>query len=229
MSLPVRRVEWKPCRRIIPSRFPPVELFERVADLQDYDAVKELESLTNPRLRGTAGAGRPLRGELAGRGASVIMAPFAHPNPDGSRFSDGGWGAFYAAKDLDTAIAETRHHRERFMRATGQPGMELEMRVYAVDLEGDLHDLRGRKASDPLVYHSDDYAQARQLARALRNNGSEGVVYDSVRHDGGECAAVFHPSPLSNARQSHHLCYVWSGERIVNCYVKRPLKGLPGA
>ena len=36
-------VEWKPCWRIVPSRFPPVQLFERVADPDDLEAVFELE------------------------------------------------------------------------------------------------------------------------------------------------------------------------------------------
>ena len=48
------------------------------------------------------------------------MAAFTHLNPEGSRFSDGSWGVFYAGNDLNTAIAETRHHRERFLRNAAQ-------------------------------------------------------------------------------------------------------------
>ncbi|MCY4230848.1 MAG: hypothetical protein OXF26_08240, partial [Alphaproteobacteria bacterium] len=55
MTLPVARIEWKPCWRIIPSRFPPVQLFERVTDSDDLEAVFELDALTNPRLRDEAG------------------------------------------------------------------------------------------------------------------------------------------------------------------------------
>ena len=39
MKLPVTRIEWKPCWRIIPSRFPPVQLFERVTDPDDLEAI----------------------------------------------------------------------------------------------------------------------------------------------------------------------------------------------
>ena len=151
------------------------------------------------------------------------MAAFTHLNPQGSRFSDGTWGVFYAANDLDTAIAETKHHRERFMRATEQPRTELDMRVYLVDLAGDLHDLRGRKETYPLVYHDDSYAVGQNLARRLRGDGSNGVVYDSVRRAGGECAAVFIPRLLSNCRQERHLCYVWDGTRIATIYEKSVL------
>ena len=128
---------------------------------------------------------------------------------------------FYAAGDLDTAIAETRHHRARFMRATAQPRMELDMRVYAIDLDGDLHDLRGRRAALPLVYRRDEYAASQHLAKALREGGSNGIAYDSVRRDGGECAAVFRPPLLANARQERHLCHVWDGRQIATVYEKR--------
>ena len=144
------------------------------------------------------------------------MAAFTHLNPDGSRFSDGICGVFYAARDLDTAIAETKHHRERFMSATGQGRMELDMRVYLVDLDGDLHDLRGRSDSRPSVYHGNDYTAGRHL----REVGWNGIAYDSVRRAGGECVAVFWPRLVSNARQERHLCYVRNGRQIVSIYEK---------
>jgi hypothetical protein len=223
MTLPVARIEWKPCWRIIPSRFPPIQLFERVTDPDDLEAIFELESITNPRLRDEVGDIRlvPPDERISGPGTSIIMAAFTHLNPDGSRFSDGSYGVFYAANGLDTAIAETKHHREKFMRATSQAHMELDMRVYVIDLDGDLHELRGRKSAYPLVYHNDNYVAGQHLAKTLRTNGSNGIAYDSVRHDGGECVAVFRPRLLSNARQERHLCYVWDGRQIASVYEKR--------
>ena len=50
MNIPVTLVTWLPCWRIIPSRFPPIDWFERVADPADLEAIYELESLTNDRL-----------------------------------------------------------------------------------------------------------------------------------------------------------------------------------
>jgi hypothetical protein len=225
MTLPVARIEWKPCWRIIPSRFPPIQLFERVTDPDDLEAIFELESITNPRLRDEVGDIRlvPPDERISGPGTSIIMAAFTHLNPDGSRFSDGSYGVFYAANGLETAIAETKHHREKFMRATSQAHMELDMRVYVIDLGGDLHELRGQKSAYPLVYHNDNYAAGQHLAKTLRTNGSNGIAYDSVRHDGGECVAVFRPRLLSNARQERHLCYVWNGRRIDSVYEKREL------
>ena len=64
------------------------------------------------------------------------------------------YGVFYAAHDLETAIGETRYHRERFMQATQQDRMELDMRVYTLALNGTLHDIRGQKKKLTAVYSS---------------------------------------------------------------------------
>ena len=225
MTPPIARIRWQPCYRIIPSRFPPILLFERVADPQDLEAVFALEALTNPRLRDEVGDIRlvPPDEQISGPGSSIVMAAFTHLNPQGSRFSDGSYGVFYAGRELETAIAETRYHRERFLRATAQGPMELDMRVYAVDLDGDLHDLRVASAENPLLYHPDNYSPAQRLARQLRAAGSNGIAYDSVRKAGGSCAAVFRPRLLSNARQERHHCYVWNGQKVATVYEKRAL------
>ena len=220
---PLARVRWQPSWRIVPSRFPPISIFERVADPADLDAVIAIESLTNERLRDEIGEIGlvPPADRISGPGSSAIMAAFTHPNPDGSRFADGSYGVYYAAREIDTAIAETCHHRERFMRATREPRMELDMRVYVAELKASLHDLRGQGARYPGVYHRENYAAGRALGTRLRKSGSDGIVYDSVRHDGGECVAVFRPRVLANCRQERHLCYVWNGEKIAYVYEKR--------
>ena len=196
-----------------------------MTDPDDLEAVFALEALTNPRLRHEAGAIElvPPEDRISGPGTAVVTAAFTHLNPTGSRFSDGTYGVFYAANDLDTAIAETKHHRERFLSATAQARMELDMRVYLVDLNGNLHDLRGQKAAQPLVYHNDNYAAGQHLARTLRAAGSNGIAYDSVRWTGGECVAVFRPPLLSNARQERHLRYVWNGQKVETVYEKREI------
>ena len=151
--MPIVRIEWKPCWRIIPSRFPPVRLFERVTDPDDLEAIFEPDALTNPRLRDEAGdiALVPPEDRISAPGTTIIMAAFTQLNPSGCRFSDGTYGVFHAANDINTAIAGTGYHREQLLSATDQPHMELDMRVYLVDLDGDLHDLRSQKAAQPLI------------------------------------------------------------------------------
>lgn len=150
---------------------------------------------------------------LTGEGATPIMAAFTHLNPEGSRFSDGSYGVYYAGRSLDTAIAETRYHRERFLERTKEAPIELDMRTYLADLNADLHDIRGR---DDLaeVYDPGSYQAGQALGRELRALGSSGIVYDSVRDSGAPCAAVFRPRALSRCVQGPHFGYVWDGSRI---------------
>jgi hypothetical protein len=223
--LPISSVRWRPCYRIIPSRFPPINLFERVTDPADLETVLEIESMTNDRLRDEVGVLSLVASEdrISGPGTSPIMAAFTHLPPYGSRFTDGSFGVFYAGRTLDTAIAETKHHREAFLRATGEPRIELDMRVYAVDLDAMLHDVRGMKDTMPEIYDPDSYAASQSLAIEIRNSGSSGLAYDSVRNPGGECVAIFRPRVLANCRQERHLTYVWDGSSITTVYEKRDL------
>ena len=229
MTTAVIHVSWLPCWRIIPSRFPPIDLFERVADPAELEAIYALESLTNAHVRDEIGELHlvPQHDRISGRGSSDIMAAFTHLNPAGSRFSDGTYGVFYAGYVLDTAIAETRHRREQFLRATSEPPMELDMRVLLADLRERFHDIRGRQGELPEVYAAMSYSVSQALGKRLRGQNSWGIIYDSVRHPGGECAAVFRPPALSNCRQERHLCYVWDGTQIISVYRKSSLRRMP--
>jgi hypothetical protein len=223
--IPTSVVRWLPCYRIIPSRFPPINLFERVTDPADLETVLEIESMTNDRLRDEVGALNLVAPEdrISGPGTSPIMAAFTHLPPYGSRFTDGSFGVFYAGRTLDTSIAETKHHREAFLRATSEPRIELDMRVYAVDLDTMLHDIRGMKDTMAEVYDPSSYAASQALAIEIRTSGSSGLAYDSVRNRDGECVAIFKPRVLSNCRQERHLTYVWDGSSISTIYEKRDL------
>lgn len=158
------------------------------------------------------------------------MAAFTHLNPNGSRFSDGRYGVFYAAREKETAIAETRYHQARFLAATAQPPIDLQMRLQWVDIEGRFTDLR-RLPADHAVYSRDSYAASRALAAPLqvaataepsRAAGAppSGVVYRSVRHTGGQCIGAFHPGPVSACRHAAYLLYRWDGQVMTDVLEK---------
>lgn len=228
LGLPRVEVQWNPCYRIIPSRFPPIQLFERVADPGDLDAVFAVESLTNARLRDEVGELSlvPPHERVTGPGASWIMAPFTHVSSPGGRFSTPYFGAYYAARDIVTAIAETVYHRQRFLAATREAPTEVDMRVLQAQLRSDLHDLRGQRETRRDLYDPGDYGASQRFATGLRGQGSHGVVYDSVRHAEGQCAAIYTPRALSKCRQGAHLTYVWDGARITSGYEKSGLRQL---
>jgi len=215
MTFPLSPVQWRPSYRVVPSRFPPIDLFERVAEPGDWDLLNLLEGETSTRLREEAGAIHMVREEdrRYGPGWTPVMAAFCHFNGQGSRFSDGTFGVYYCALSEATAIAETRYHAERFLRESSEPPMQLQQRVYLSDLDGTLHDLRGDPNAAPLL-DPDDWRAGQALGRQAWEAHADGIVYPSVRDPDGECAAVLRPPVMSATRQGRHLGYQWDGERI---------------
>lgn len=221
-EIAVRRIRWQPAWRIVPTRYPTIYIFDRIAEPDDFDALYALEALTNDRLRDEAGAIElvPPADRVLGPGSGPIMAAFTHLNPEGSRFSDGQYGVFYAAHDRVTAIAETQHHHGRFLAATSQPAMQLSMRLYSVRISAQLHDLRPPGAVPDSIHAPSSYADSQALGRKLRQMGSAGVVYRSVRHATGECVGLFKPKGASQCVHAAYLLYVWNGQGFTDVFEK---------
>jgi hypothetical protein len=150
------------------------------------------------------------------------MAAFTHLNGQGSRFTDGSYGVYYAAHSIDTAIVETAFHRGRFLAATAEAPIEIDMRSYAADISGEFHDIRGGARCYAAICAPDPaaYGTAQNFARGLRAQGANGIAYDSVRDPGGECVAVFKPRAIAPVVQGPHYCYVWNGTAISDIYIK---------
>jgi hypothetical protein len=222
-DIPVVNTVWRPSYRIIPSRYPVVGLYDRIADPTDLDVVFAIEAITNPRIRDEVGQ-LPLvpPGErISGAGSTMIMAAFTHLNPDGSRFSDGSYGVYYAAHELDTAVAEVSHHRALFLARTREPDIEVDMRVITAQLDAPLHDLGRLGESAAALLDPKHYEVPQTLGRLLRESGSWGVQYPSVRREGGLCVGVFRPKALRGAKSAAHLALHWDGQRITHWYEKR--------
>jgi RES domain len=226
-DLAVCDLDWTPCHRLVASHFPTVGLYDSIARPEDLDVVFAIEALTNPRLRQEMRALSlvPLAHRVTGPGATLVMAAFTHLNPEGSRFSDGSYGVYYAAHTLDTAIAEVSHHRARFLARTAEPAIDIDLRWIKADLRSAAHDIRAvaTPATTALaeVYHPDQYGSGQVLGAALRKLGSAALVFDSVRHPGGQCVAVFAPKALSRARAAGHLGMHWDGRTITHWFEKR--------
>ncbi|MEO5843716.1 MAG: RES family NAD+ phosphorylase [Caldimonas sp.] len=226
----VRRVSWRPSYRLIPSRYPTVGLYDAIADPADLDVVFAIEALANPRIRDEIGELSlvPKEERVSGPGATPVMAAFTHLNPEGSRFSDGTYGVYYAAHSLETAIAEVSHHRGVFLRRTREPAIDVDMRLVTASVEAELHDLldvedAGAANSDRYasVLDPDDYGPSQGLGSRLRAAQSWGIRYPSVRHAGGECVGIFRPRALRHAKAAAHLALHWDGTRITHWYEKR--------
>jgi hypothetical protein len=212
--IPVVRLQWRAANRIISTRFPSVGILDRLVDPGEIDTLLAIDARTNPRLNDELGAIAliPPEERAVGPGASVIMAPFAHVNPNGSRFSDGRFGVFYAANRTSTALAEVRYHRERFLTFSHEAPQTIELMLYEAAVRGDFHDIRER--SNLGWYSPTSYARSQPLGARLHDAGSNGLVYRSVRDPKGQCVAVFRPSRISRCRPVKPLFAHWDGSRI---------------
>ena len=216
-----RRVRWSRSYRIIPSRYPPIDLFERIGDPSEWEVLAEIEGRTNDRLRDQIGDISVVSNadRIAGPGASAVMASFTHRGP--SRFSDGSFGVYYAGESIGTSIAETAYHRAEFLARTAEPSCRIELRAYIARIDALLHDVR---KGFPGVHAADDWGRGQALGFELQRQGSDGVLYKSVRRKGGECIGAFRPRVIRRTRagytlQGPHLYYRWDGKRIVDYLV----------
>ncbi len=228
-AVPLARVSWRPSYRLIPSRYPTVGLYDAIADPSDLEVVFAIEALANPRVRDEIGELSlvPPGERISGPGATPVMAAFTHMNPEGSRFSDGSYGVYYAAHSLETAVLEVGHHRAEFLRRTDEPAIDIDLRLITASVEAELHDLLDPAAAAPAlrglasVLDPDDYGPSQSLGRRLRAAGSWGLRWPSVRHERGECVGIFRPKALRHAKAASHYAMHWDGTRFSHWYEKR--------
>jgi hypothetical protein len=212
------RIVWPRAWRIIATRYPPIDLFERVSDNPAvWEALIELEQATNPRVRNEAGniSLVPAARRVSGPNASWVMAPFTHVNPKGSRFSNGTYGVYYAAEQLETALRETVHHFERFAADSHDPPRREPMRVLLGNIDHSFDEIDSLPADQRhAVLDKNSYAASRPFASDRRNKNSDGLSYPSVRHAGGRCIGAFWPNVVGIPLQERHLQYEWDGKKV---------------
>jgi hypothetical protein len=217
-GVPTNRVQWPGARRIVRSRFPPIDLFEDIADPADWPLLIAAEQKTNPRLMESLGMIDlvPPGRRVSGPGATFLMAAFTHISTDRpSRFSSGAYGVLYLAERFETSLLETMHHHACFMARTQEaPGWTSQFRELVADIDATLHDLRGGDPAFGPALSPDRYVESQALGAALRAAASDGVVYPSQRDRGGQCAGLFYPDRVANLVQGRHLDYHWDGTSV---------------
>jgi hypothetical protein len=213
---PLTAIRLRDSHRLMPSRYPSVGIFDAVAAPEDLEAIIELAGWTDDRISAELGVIRaiPAAEWVVGPMASVVMAAFCHPDPQGARFNEARLGAWYAGRALETAHAEVIHHRTRELEEIGLRDARVHMRQYLADFNTEFHDIRGDDPAFAPLYLPDSYEASQAFAVGLRAAGSNGVLFRSVRHPGGECVACFRPRLVTNVRPAAHFEYRWSGHRM---------------
>lgn len=144
-------------------------------------------------------------------GQTHINAAFSYTRPSGNRFNSGERGAWYCAWEMLTCAQEVGFHRTRELGFIGRYEDEAHYLELLADFIGDFPDLHGSAPAaldpDPSV----GYPAGQALAADLRRQGHRGLIYPSVRHQGGRCFVAFDPGIVQNVRPGASWKLEWSG------------------
>lgn len=205
--------------RLINAKFPPIALFEDVANADEFDALYALQALTNPRLQTELGNLNlvPLGDIPFGiRGCHYATASFTHVNPDGSRFSNGEFGLMYIADTIETAILEVQYHQTLYWSRV--PELDYERFVFKALTcrfnTGEGLDISHLPLKHP-IYDLVDYGASRQLGSAIKQAPAYTCLsYRPVRHQAASCYALFTPKIVTDVIQSSHYEMIWSDNKL---------------
>jgi RES domain-containing protein len=217
VPLPTTLLTQRDTVRLIPTgRLKDPVLLPLAPDPAALDELAQLESATNGRLRAEE-AGLPdldPRELLFGRaGRTFVNAAFTHTRPGGNRFNGDERGAWYAAFEARTALAEVAYHLARELEAIGRFENVTDYAELLADFVGRFHDLRGAGVETCLDPDTAiGYPAGQALARRLRaEENSNGIVYPSVRRRGGTCLVAFRPDLVQNLREGGIWRLEWHG------------------
>jgi hypothetical protein len=224
---PLTLVRQYDTHRLIPSRYLPAG-DSVLADLADDDAhlqaIFELDAATNDRLHAEQqrlpGIG-PEELVSAVPHAPVVNASFCHANPLGSRFSGPDRGAWYAGLEIETAQREVAFHKAVQLAEIDRFDDSVTYDDYLADFSATFHDLRRARRAFRDCLDPDSYVRSQQLAEELLSGGALGVVYPSVRHEGGTCIAAFRPALVMNVRKARTYRFTWSGTPVPKVTLER--------
>jgi len=205
--------------RLIPSKYWPdgESVLAGIADDKPHlDVIFDLDHATNDRLL----AENDL---LPGIGIHelvfavpnfrIINAAFTHAHPHGSRFSGPDRGAWYAGFELETAQREVAWHKSVEYAEIDYWHDSITYDGFLADFDGAFHDIRESAAFEACLA-PDSYVAAQGLAAELLSAGSLGLVYPSVRHEGGICIACFRPAIVGNVRRDRRFRFTWERDRV---------------
>lgn len=216
-GLPVVREAFSRTVRLVSTARLRVAVLAGLADGEDELAeLAEIEGATSHRLvaesRGADGvtAGELLHGVAHAR---FINASFAYPRPgQPNRFNGADRGAWYAALEVETCVAEVGHHLTRALADAGDFNAVVYYTEMHASMAGEFIDLRGEPGHASLRPDSaTGYPAGNSLAGSARAAGLNGIIYPSVRHAGGTCVVALWPHAVQSVVQGDVWRLTWSG------------------
>lgn len=210
-NLPVVEIDER-FHNLIPSRFPPVPVYERIAGGRD-ELFAQIEEMTNPRVREkerlTQGMA-PVDQEQP-RFKNWNHAPFVYPNPEGSRFFKADRNVLELAGDLQTALAISVAKREMFLSRTSEPPTLIEMRQIVRPVRGSCLDARDWEGIA-------DRERRLELGQEVLELHLDGILFSPPERPSATGIVVLKPECLGKPDQADHFKYVWNGQRVSVLY-----------
>lgn len=207
--IPVSEIAQQRTVRLIPSAYHKPPILDALVDTEDeLEALAALEGLTNERRNQ-----RHINPDFEDWGSSCVEAAFAYRREGGNRFNDENTGAWYAAFDERTALAEVGFHKTRELENIGVFEDEVPYHALHASFIGRFHDVRGI-GSEPDYLSADAavaYPAGQQLSRELIRKGSRGLVYPSVRNSGGVCLVAFQEIVVQDVFPGAKWLLTWNG------------------
>lgn len=197
---------------LIPSRFPPVPLYERLNSDRTSE-FSSVEAITNPRLKEKLRLkqSKMTQDETCPSLQNWNHAPFAYSNPEGSRFFNPNINCLEISCDPQTALATSVRKRERFLERTSETPVNLDMRMLSRTVKGKFADLRQLTTS---IGKIERWALGFEFAQS----GLDGVIFRSHLRPYGMCLGILSGQTLGKAVQGNHYSYAWDGSQIISLY-----------
>lgn len=201
---------------LIPSRFPPVDLYERLGPASER--FTKLEDMTNPRLLAKErliAQGKMQEDEASPSIQNWNHAPFTYTNPEGSWFFEPTVPCLEMSMERQTALAVSVRRREVFLGRTQEPPINLDMRMLVRRVKSRALDARQVDgAVDPLVRRK----IGKEIIERRSKDHFDAVLFASPERPSGGRIAVLSGAVLGRAIQSDHYRYSWDGGRINRLY-----------
>ena len=218
MKPPRRNAFLTDTHRLIPSKYSSSgTVLSELAQEGEEDFVRDLISIdaaTNTRLKADEGLlpGISVHELVYGTSYSnIVNAAFTHASPFGGRFNTTERGAWYAGVERETSIAEVTFHKLRELEEVSWSEEEVSTcDDYLADFHAEFESLFGSGSRDfagclkpgPIP---ECYAKPQQLAAELIEQGSNGIIYPSVRRSRGTCVVGFRPALVYHVRRTARL------------------------
>jgi RES domain-containing protein len=222
-ELPLVREAFERTVRLVPSARLREAVLTPLADGADELALlAEIEGATSGRRIAEDRGLRALTADELVHGvphARFINASFAYARPrEPNRFNPAERGAWYAALAAETCIAEVGSHMSRVLADAGDFNAVVEYGEMIASMSGNFVDLRSipdHPSLDPDV--AQGYPAGNALAGQARAAGHNGIIYPSVRHQGGTCIAALWPNVVQSVAPGALYRLTWSGAPEFSC------------